>query len=118
MAERVFMEGKLGELLIRVEEIIEPPEEMYVLYVMNEDLALTEDRWSAIILESVYEEDGFVPDEARERNMLAILDVSIVQRVVREALRDKPDASKADLAAAVDYYTDHDAFIDFSRGIQ
>src|SRR5688572_26274668 len=106
------MEGELGELLTRLEGIDDPPEGFYVIYVTNDDLPLTEDRWCAIFLESLYEE--VIPDEARERNMLSIIDVTHAQSVVREALRDKPDASKADLVAALDYYTDHDAFIDFS----
>lgn len=64
------------------------------------------------------EDEKFLPDEARECNMLAIAHVRLVQRIVREALWNKSEAGKADLATALDYYTDKDAFIDLSRGRQ
>jgi hypothetical protein len=114
VTEILLMEGELGELLTRVAEITDPPEGLYLIYVVNDDLPLTEDCWSAIILFLDEDDDAFVPDEARERNMLSIVSVSIAQRVVRVALEDKPDASKADLVAALDYYTDNDAFINLS----
>jgi hypothetical protein len=114
VAERLLMEGALGELLTRVAEISDLPEGYYAIYMAHFDAALTEDLWSAIILFLDEDDDDFVPDEARERNMLSIVDVRTAQSVVRVALVDKPDASKADLVAALDYYTDHDAFIDLS----
>lgn len=114
MAERLLMEGELGDLLTRLEGISDPPEGIYMIYVAHVGAELTEDRWSAIMLFLHDDDDDFVPDEARERNMLYIAHVSLAQRVVREARRDKPDASKADLVAALAYYLDHDAFIDFS----
>lgn len=114
MAERLLMEGKLGELLTRLEGISDLDEGFYVLYVAHVGAELTEDRWSAIMFSLSEEDEEFVPDEARKRNMLAIANVSLVRRIVREALRDKPDASKADFVAALDYYTDHDAFIDLT----
>jgi hypothetical protein len=118
VTERLLMEGELGDLLTRVEKIRDLPEGFYVLYVAHLGSVWTEDRWSAILFSFDEEDETFMPDEARERNMLAMAHVSLVQRIVRVALHDKPDASKADLITALEYYLDNDAFIDFSLSTQ
>ena len=56
--------------------------------------------------------DAGVPEIALRLKMMQVLPVTVVQDIVRDAIRQKEDASDDDLFRAFLHYYDHDAFID------
>lgn len=115
MTERLLMEGKLGELLPKIPGIEDPGEGFYMLYAPRDTVLLAEDMRVAVILSLREEDEQFLPEIARAKNLEPACDIRDVQNVLEVAREDKPDASIADLVKALNYYLHNDAFMDFSK---
>lgn len=105
------MQGRLGEVITQLHELQDPPLElMYFIYALYDADALHADVACIVTLESAYGEDDPI---GIRHGWGVVCEGRLAQDVVRVAREDKPDATAEELIQALEYYLDHDAYIDF-----
>ncbi|WNG52018.1 hypothetical protein F0U60_53865 [Archangium minus] len=96
----------LGDVLQRIEEF----------HWQDFLFAETRPPWTAETRCAVLERDPYsdeLPDEAKRLSLVPVLDIQVVQSVVRNAMLQRPDLQAADLVRALEFYFKRDAFIEF-----
>lgn len=112
MIERLIALGRLGDLIERVNEFVEPADGMYCLYVPeDQQSSLDENTECGLMLFLTEDDDDFVPDEAKERNWVNVSDIRMMQDVLDVAHRVHPHPTQHYLVKALEYYMDNDAFM-------
>ena len=113
MLERLITTGRLGDLLERANEFIEPTNEIYSLYVPKDrKWSLDENVECGFILILKDDPEDFVPDEAKERGWVLASDLEIIQTVVDVAHKVHPHPTPDYLVKALEYFMENNAFIE------
>lgn len=109
------MHGPLGDLLSRIEGIIEPQtsEGYYEAFVPAGTVSLNENTFIAVTFTLDFEDDDWLPDFAREHHLEGYSDILLMQDVIGNVRAQKQDPAIAEFVAALNYFYKHDAFLEF-----
>lgn len=111
------MEGRLEEIICKLESIKDTDEGSYLLYTRDDNLPITGGTQCAIILFLEEDADDYIPDIALEKHLpLGIITVRELQQIILVACEDKPGLEADDLIRAMIYYLNHDAYLDLTDG--
>lgn len=114
MTKDILAHGVVRELIEHIEAVCNPKDGSYVLYAPAGVEHISEDMEAAIILEPKWwEEDDPLPEFALEHNLEPACEITLAQDVIVSAKRQKPEVTNSELIAALDYFLEHDAFLDF-----
>ena len=112
MIERLITIGRLGDLIERANEFVEPSHAMYCLYVPeSQQSSLHENMECGLMLFMTEDDDDFVPDEAKERNWVNVSDIRMMQDVLDVAHMVHEHPTQDYLVKALAYYMHNDTFM-------
>jgi hypothetical protein len=113
MPERLITVGRLGDLIERANEFVEPADAIYSLYVPeNRVSSLDENVECGYTLFLDDDPDDFVPDEAKERDWVLYSDLRLIQNVLDVAHMVHTHPTQRYLVKALEYFMHNDAFIE------
>lgn len=116
MNKDVLAHGTIRDLITQIEAVPDAEDGHYYLYAPAGIAALKEDMEAAIILESRWKEDDDpLPEFALERGLEPACDISLAQDVIIATKSQKPEANTSELILALNYFLDHDAFLEFEE---
>jgi len=111
-----FLERKpLGETLETIEAITDPPEGFYVIHLIRNDEPIIEDEISVAVLSLHEEDEKFMEKFAFAHGLIPYCSVDLAKEVVIVAREQKPNATRGELFASLEYYLSHDAFLEFPK---